>query len=291
MKKTRAFFLFFFVFLFIIENSGFARNSKAQPLVPPLSARAAVIMDSQNGGILYSKNPELRLPPASTTKVMTALLAIEHLPLSKKVKISRNAYNIQPSKAGLSLGAEYRAGDLIAATLISSSNDAAVALAEAVAGNEERFAGMMNEKARKLGMKNTVFINSTGLTDKKERRRQFSTAYDLARLMSVASKDRRVDYLLGIMETKISGSDGKAIILRSHNKMLWRMPHYVKGKTGWTTAAKHTFVGTNYEPRKQIFFAMLASQKPWTDIENLTEFGLLAKANQKNNFFWNLFRR
>jgi serine-type D-Ala-D-Ala carboxypeptidase (penicillin-binding protein 5/6) len=240
---------------------------------PFVSARAYAVVDADDGHILSSKNPHLKLPPASTTKVMTVLLAKEKLSGDDRVLIGRNAANAAPSKAGLTAGAQYTANDLMTACLVSSSNDAAVALAEAVAGSESAFAKLMNAKARSLGMKDTQFVNATGLTDK--RRKQYTTAYDLTLLMREAIKDRRLDDMMGITNIVIAGSDAKRITLRTHNKMLWRIPKFVKGKTGWTYASRHTFVGTNYAPDKSITFAMLSSQKPWSDIERLASFGLV----------------
>ena len=238
-----------------------------------LTAKSCVIIDMEDGTILYGKMPHLKLPPASTTKLMTALLARERLPMKQTVLISRNAANTAPSKAGLTKGARYSVEDLITATLVSSSNDAAVALAEAMAGSEREFMNIMNLKARELGMNNTFFVNSSGLPNKS--RKQYTTAYDLALLMRVAVQDKQIDNVLAITEVTIQGSDGLTLALRAHNKMLWKIPKFVKGKTGWTTAARHTFVGTNYSPNKAIAFAMLSSQKPWTDIERLANFGLV----------------
>lgn len=207
---------------------------------------------------------------------MTVLVAMERLPLHQNITVTRNAANAQPSKAGLVRGVRYKAVDLITAALVASSNDAAIALAEAVAGSEKEFVKLMNAKAKKLGMNSTKFINSTGLPEKG--RKQYSTAYDLARLMRHAARDKRIDATMGILNTAIQGNDGKLIFIKSHNKMLWRMPKFVKGKTGWTVASRHTFVGTDYDSRKNIIFAMLSSQKPWLDIERLATFGLkLAK--------------
>ncbi len=251
--------------------------SRQVPKTPVVSAKSAIVVDAK-GQILFCKNPHLRLPPASTTKLMTALLALEKLPAWKKIPVSRRAANATPSRAGLTAGADYRAIDLVTACLVSSSNDAAIALAEAVGGSEAGFAAMMNEKAKKLGMNNTRFINASGLTV--PGRKQYSTAYDLSRLMNAASKNRTLDQLMGITTTRITGSDRKSIFLKSHNKMLWRMPKFVKGKTGWTFASRHTFVGTDYSPRKKIMFAMLCSQKPWLDIEKLATFGLLIEGRK-----------
>ena len=234
-----------------------------------------MVVDAKNGDILYGKNPHLRLPPASTTKVMTALIALERLPLNQWVPVSRKAASAERSVAGLKAGVSYRAQDLIIASLVSSSNDAAVALAEAVSGSEEQFVELMNRRAAELGMTDTHFVNSTGLTDK--RCSQYSTAYDLTLLMRRAAGDPRADRMMGILTHVIRGSDSKPIPLRSHNKMLWRVPCFVKGKTGWTFASRHTFVGTNYSTNKKIAFAMLSSQKPWIDIQRLATFGLMLK--------------
>lgn len=265
----------------ILALSLLAPPACAGSRIPSLTARAAAVLDVSNGRILYSKNPHLRLPPASTTKVMTVVVALEKLRPEQRIRVSRNAVNAEPSKAGLTLGAEYRVWDLVTACLVSSSNDAAVALAEGAAGSEEKFVEMMNAKAARLGMKSTKFVNASGLPDKKRKRKQYTTAYDLSTLMRHALRDKRLDERMGLLEAEIRGSDGKAIKLRSHNKMLWRMPKFVKGKTGWTFASRHTFVGTNYDPKKRITFAMLSSTEPWTDIERLASFGLWLHARSR----------
>ncbi len=253
---------------------GTPKPLEAQPLrLPVLSAKSAVVIDSNNGGVLYSKNANLRLPPASTTKVMTALIALERLKFDQEISVSLHAASVSPSNAGLTPYTKYRVIDLIVATLVSSSNDASVALAEAISGNEKEFVKLMNQKAKALGMKDTKFINATGLTER--RQAQYSTAMDLARLMRFAAKNKVIDRIMGITTAFFRGSDNKIIFIRSHNKMLWRTPKFVKGKTGWTYASRHTFVGTDYAADKKITFAMLHSKKPWVDIERLATFGLL----------------
>ena len=264
-----------FLVLSIVLPSFFPAYAKTRkaPQKPPLTAQSYAIVDIDDGVILHSKMPHKRLPPASTAKVMTVLVAMKFLPGDFPVMISQNAVNVSPSKAGLTLGATYKAKDLVKACLVASSNDAAVALAEAVAGNEREFAKLMDAQAKAIGMKNTHFVNATGLTEKK--RPQYTTAYDLTQLMRQAVKNRGVDEMMGLIDTTLRGSDGKIITLRAHNKMLWKMPKFVKGKTGWTYASRHTFVGTDYAKRKSIVFAMLSSKKPWTDIERLASFGVV----------------
>lgn len=270
MNPAVRIFALFLAAVLLVPTSGSAAVSRR---TPELTARAAIIIDNDKNAVLYSKNPHLKLPPASTTKVMTALLAFERLPLDKTVFISRRAVGVEPSKAGLTPGARYRVKDLILATVVSSSNDAAVALAEAMGGTEAEFAAIMNRRAKAIGMKETLFVNATGLPMKKKR--QYSTAYDLTILMRRAVKDRRFDAMMAVTSAYIVGTDGKAIFLKSHNKMLWKKPKFVKGKTGWTFASRHTFVGTDYSSKKEITFAMLSSQKPWIDIERLATFGFL----------------
>lgn len=238
-----------------------------------MSARSAVIVNADNGDILYSKNAHLKLPPASTTKLMTVLVAIDKLGWDEPVMISKIAVNAPSSCGGFSEGVRYKARDLIVASLVASSNDAAIALAEAAAGSEPEFAKWMNQYAKKIGMKDTCFVNATGLTDKNKK--QHTTAYDLSLLMRHASKNPEIGRMMAITYATIRGSDGKMIFIKSHNKMLWRTPRFVIGKTGWTFASRHTFVGTDYSPDKKIAFAMLSSRDPWIDIKRLALFGLL----------------
>lgn len=200
---------------------------------------------------------------------MTGFLVLERLPLDKKVQISRYAANQAPSKAGLTQGASYDVKSLLVACLVSSSNDAAVALAEAVSGSESEFVLLMNQKARELGMTNTRFINATGLPVRGQK--QYSTATDLARLMRHAIRNPRIDAILGINRARMWGTDGKVLMIQSHNKMLWKKPGLVKGKTGWTFASRHTFVGTDFSYNKKIALAMLSSTEPWRDIERLAK--------------------
>lgn len=246
---------------------------------PRINARSAAILDVRTGKILYAKNASLRLPPASTTKLMTVLLSMETLGWEEEVVISRAAAEAPSSKAGLKAGERYKAKYLILAALVSSSNDAAVALAEACAGSEKEFAELMNQRALALGMNDTRFVNATGLPEKKNK--QYSTAYDLALLVRTASADQRIDDMMAVTSAYILSTEGRATLIRSHNKMLWRMPKFVKGKTGWTFASRHTFAGTNYESAKKFTFALLSSKEPWMDIERLANFGAVLAASRR----------
>lgn len=264
--------------LFLGVNSYAARqNSK----VIYISAKSAIVIDARTDKILYAKNTGLHIPPASCAKVMTALVVLDNLDLDKMMTVSRKAENIEPSKAGLKAGVQYEARDLLAACLMSSSNDASIALAEAVAGSESAFVKLMNDKAKKIGMKNTCFVNATGLPIhlKKGPKKieQYSTAYDLAQMIRYALNEPLIVELMNTKEKNIKGNNGIEIHLRNHNKMLWRRPKSIIGKTGYTVKSKHCFTGAANSNGRKIVFAILSSKKPWQDISILVNYGLYAK--------------
>lgn len=238
-----------------------------------ITAKSAMVVNERTNKILYAKNQDLRVCPASTAKMMTALIILEKLSLDKIITVSKRSANIEPSRAGLRQGIQYRAGDLLAACLMSSSNDAALALAEGLCGLEDEFVKLMNKKAKKIGMKNTHFANSTGLPS--ERKEQYSTAYDLGRLIRYALGKPLIAKLLNTKEKFIKGSDGREIRLANHNKMLWKRPNSIIGKTGYTKKSRHCFVGaTTFDRNKRIIFAILSAEKPWQDISIMVNHGL-----------------
>lgn len=249
--------------LFVISCCGvfsFA-ESKNQKLV---TAESAILVDVTANKVLYSKKRHRKLAPASTIKVLTGLIAIEELGLDKNVKISKRASRTQPTKVWLSEGAVYSSGDLINAVLISSANDASVAVAEAVSGSEWRFAQKMNKRAKELGAKNSNFLNASGLPVKG----QYSTAYDLYRIMKGAIKNDHVYDIMRRKRKKIKGTKGKTIKLKNHNKLLFKKSYpLVVLKTGYTKSAKHCYVGKIYYKGRQYVFAFLKSRKPWSDID------------------------
>jgi D-alanyl-D-alanine carboxypeptidase (penicillin-binding protein 5/6) len=264
--KNRFFSLIFILTLFFAcasEAQGrvifFSRRHQASQV----TALAVYAVDYTNNQVLFSQNPRLRLFPASTVKLLTALVVLDHKDLKDSVVVSSRAVRVQPTKAGLSQGAAYTIEDLLQLLLVASANDAAVALAEAVAGSQEEFAGLMNEKAKALGTKDSFFTNPTGLPDKRE----VSSAYDLS-IISRAALSR--PFIASAMKKKvvsIVGSDGKRIARTNHNKMLWRVSYpVVLGKTGYTSTARHCYAGIAYYDDRRVSFVFLKSRKPWLDI-------------------------
>ena len=135
-----------------------------EPQMPELSSKAALVVDADTGEVVFSKNPDGRLPMASTTKIMTAILVLETLDLDEKVLVSRNAHFQSGSKVGLYTLDTFTVEQLLYWMLVFSGNDAAVALAEKTAGTVDKFVAKMNAKAKEMGLTNTHFTNANGLT-------------------------------------------------------------------------------------------------------------------------------
>lgn len=203
-----------------------------------IRSKAVVVLDSSSGNILYAKNPHLRLPPASTTKLVSAMVVIDRIDLNEIVTISKRAANTQSVTPRLKAGDRYLVRDLLYLSLMRSVNGAAVALAEAVAGSEEAFVFLMNEKASMLGLHNTRFINSSGLPGYG----QYISAHDLALIMRTSLNYPTIREILNTKTKDIYNAQGKQIFLKNTNNLLWKDDYIIGGKTGYTRAAGHCFV-------------------------------------------------
>ncbi len=202
-----------------------------------ITSQAAVVMDASTGEILYGKNSNHLLPPASTAKLMTAIVVIEKANLTDIVTISHKASQAHPVKAGFKKGDKVTIEALLYAALVKSANDAAVALAEAAASSEEGFVSLMNQKAASIGAVNTKFINATGLPGGG----QHITAIDLSIIMRYAMSHPKLREILATPSAEVSTEKGKAIFLRNTDKLLWSDEEIIGGKTGYTWTAKHCF--------------------------------------------------
>lgn len=234
-----------------------------------ISSRSAIIIDALSGKTLYSKNPDNQRQPASTIKVLTGMIAIKSLTSAEKVPVSKKAARQPRSKVYLDQKKQYQANDLINAVLLASANDASVALAEKIAGNEKDFATMMTLRAQLWGAKNTVCKTATGLTAKGQK----STARDLATIFRHAMKDP--EFSTRMKKVKTRTTRGK--LLRSHNKALWQVKGTLGGKTGYTNAARQTYVGKFKRGKDEIIVAIMGSETMWSDIKRLVTFGFQKK--------------
>jgi len=230
-----------------------------------LSARSAIVIDARTGEEIYSHNPDRPGQPASTIKILTSLIAIDSLKNNALVPVSGWAANMPRSKIYLRKGKSYYADDLINAVLLASANDASVALAEKIAGSESGFARIMTSKANELGARKTICKTASGLTAKGQQ----TTARDLAMIFREAMNNP--EFADRVKRVKAKTSYGKT--LRNHNKALWQITGAQGGKTGYTWAAKQTYVGKFSRDGEEILVAILGSRNMWNDIARLVEYG------------------
>lgn len=234
----------------------------------PITARSAVLLDSGSRSLIYSKNSRLQRAPASTTKILTSIVATEMLPLDGVVTIPAFAESVQPSKIHLRAGERYYVRDLIRAILMNSANDAAEVIAVAAAGSKAAFGARMTAKAKALGCQNSRFVNPSGLPDE----RQYSTAYDMALIMRQVEKYPFIENAMRTRTGVMYSLEGRRIYLRNHNRMLWRDNREVVGKTGWTRSAKHCFVGHIGSGSRKTYVSMLGSNGLWRDLRILVDY-------------------
>ena len=232
-----------------------------------ISAKAAIVIDSKSEEVLYAKNPDVKRPPASTTKLITAMVALDKLDPDDMVKISRKAAGTPSVLPKLKEGAMLSVRDLLDFALIRSINGAAIALAEAAAGDERSFVPLMNEKARSINAVTTKFINASGLPGKG----QHTTARDLAKIMKKALS---YQIITDIIDTKVKEVDinGKSVLLTNTNNLLWSDEDHLGGKTGYTRAARHCFVGASEKEEGVIIIALLGDSTRstlWSDAGKL----------------------
>ncbi len=235
-----------------------------------LSADAAILMDAKTGQVLYVKNPFKKRPPASTTKVMTAILAIETGRLKEMVTISRSAAGVEGSSIYLAQGEVLSLSDLLYGALLKSGNDACAAIAEHIGGSIEKFAVLMNIKAMTLGAVNTNFVNPHGLPDKDH----YTCAYDLALIARYAMKNRTFSDMVST-RNKVIDWPGKPWDrqLENTNKLLWRYLWAEGVKTGTTGEAGQCLISSASRDNRELVAVVLRSGNRWSDSIKLFEYG------------------
>ncbi|MBI3779723.1 MAG: D-alanyl-D-alanine carboxypeptidase [candidate division NC10 bacterium] len=240
-----------------------------------LSAASALLMDGDTGAILFARNHRERRPPASTTKIMTALLILEEGRLDDKVVITERATGVGGTGLGLKRGQRIRLRDLLWAILLRSANDAALAAAEHVGGTEERFVARMNSKAISLGMEGTHFTNPHGL----DHPEHYSTAYDLALLARQAQRNPTFARMVQTREVRLeieTGRNGRGVkrrLLRTHNRLLGQFFGADGVKTGYTERAGRCLVASATRGEHQLIAVLLNDSYRWTEAAVLLEYG------------------
>lgn len=251
------------------------------------SARAAVIMDVASGRVLYSKNMDEKLAMASTTKIMTTLVAVESGKLKETVTVSRKASITEGSSIYLRQGERHTVNDLLYAIMLRSGNDAAVAVAEHVGGSIEGFAALMNKKASEIGAVNTHFDNPHGLDSVTH----YTTARDLALITAYALRNPVFAEIVSSKKKTIEGppNEGWDRIMVNKNKMLWQFEGGNGVKTGFTKKAGRCLVSSATRNGMQLVCVVLNCGPMWEDSSALLEYGFVNYSNEmvvnKNNIF------
>ena len=246
-----------------------------------LYARSAVLMDADTGRILFGKNDNEVMPMASTTKIMTLLVTLEHADLDEIVEVSERAASMPDVQLHIREGERYRLQDLCYSLMLESHNDSAVAIAEHVGGTVEGFAAMMNQKAKHLGCYHTYFITPNGLDAEDEHGKHSTTASDLARIMRCCIKNETFLSITREPSWTFTDMDGnRSFTVQNKNAFLQMMEGALTGKTGFTNEAGYCYVGALERGEKRLITVVLACGWPnhktwkWMDTKALMNYGL-----------------
>ncbi|BAK99548.1 D-alanyl-D-alanine carboxypeptidase [Oscillibacter valericigenes Sjm18-20] len=236
------------------------------------SATSAVLMDVDSGRVLYAQNENAKMLIASTTKIMTALVALENGDLNSTVKVTAEAANTEGSSMYLKTGEKLTLETLLYGLMLCSGNDAAVAVAQGVAGSTDKFVKLMNQKAKELGMTHTSFANPNGLDDEKH----YSTAKDMAVLACAAMNNETFARIVSTRTVTVGGRT-----LTNHNKLLSYVDGCIGLKTGYTKAAGRTLVSCAQRNGQRLVAVTLQDGNDWADHAALYDYGFSAYPAQR----------
>lgn len=290
MKRRYICFLLIFVLIFSGGKTVYGEETDV-PEETTLYAKAAVLLDGDSGRVLYGKNESEILPMASTTKIMTCILALEYGNFSEPVMVTAYAQSMPKVHLGMREGETYKMKDLLYSLMLESHNDSAVAIAEQVAGSVESFADMMNQKAEEIGCSNTWFITPNGLDAEEivgdQKKVHSTTAEDLARILRycIMISPKREEFLeiTSTQAYSFSNIEGtRQFSCNNHNALLTMMEGAISGKTGFTGNAGYCYTGAVKQGDKTLIVALLACGWPnnkgykWQDTKKLITYGMKA---------------
>ena len=234
-----------------------------------LSSTASILMDADTGEVVCADRERQKMLIASTTKVMTALVVLEHTSLDDTVEITAS-HMVEGSSMYLKPGERVTVEELLYGLLLCSGNDAALALADAC-GGLDTFVGLMNEKAAELGMVDSHFENPNGLDGKEH----YSTAYDMALLMAAAESEPTFRRICATKTAKIGQRT-----MTNHNKLLTQLDGCIGGKTGYTKAAGRTLVSCCEREGRRLVAVTLCDGNDWADHAALYDYGFTKEGNE-----------
>ena len=267
MKVKKILLILIFIF-FIIGGINFSFADE-QNNVPSINGASAILIDNRTNKVLYSKNEDTKMFPASTTKIMTAIITLENCSLDEQATASFDAVNIPEgyATADIKIGETFTVEQLLEMLLVHSANDAANVLAEHVGGSLESFVSIMNTKANELGLTNTHFTNAYGLQDDNH----YTTARDLATIMKYCLQNEDFRRICGLAscaipatnmsEPRTYASTNQLVIAGNSNYY----PYVTTGKTGFTSDAKHCLVSSAYNNDLELICVVLGSEDNFGD--------------------------
>ncbi len=264
-KQSRIRVLSFVCALLLLFGTALTVNA-----APSVSAKSAVLIEAESGKVLYQQNAFVRMPMASTTKIMTALVAIESGNIERTVSVSPDAVGIEGSSVYLYPHEKLTLEQLLYALLLESANDAATAIAIEVAGSVESFAALMNQKAEALGLVSTHFTNPHGL----DHEEHYTTAYDLARISAYALKNETFRTICSTTRKTIplKGDEGTRVLV-NHNKLLSRYEGAIGIKTGFTKKSGRCLVSAAERDGLTLVAVTLSAPNDWNDHAAMLDFG------------------
>lgn len=281
MKKRKKWKPYLVCILTVLLMMEISIRVQAEGTPENLYARSAVLMDADTGRILFGKNDNEVMPMASTTKIMTLLVTLEHADLDEIVEVSARAASMPDVQLHIREGERYRLQDLCYSLMLESHNDSAVAIAEHVGGTVEGFAAMMNQKAKHLGCYHTYFITPNGLDAEDEHGKHSTTARDLARIMRCCIKNETFLSITREPSWTFTDMDGnRSFTVQNKNAFLQMMEGALTGKTGFTNEAGYCYVGALERGEKRLITVVLACGWPnhktwkWMDTKELMNYGL-----------------
>ncbi len=266
MKKSSVFSCFIAVLCFIMSSVVYGGDSYE---AASISAGSYALIDAESGSLICGKNENVRMGMASTTKIMTAIVAIESCPLDRVVKVSEEAVGVEGSSIYLQRGEELTMRELLYALLLESANDAAVAISVSVCDNIDDFVTLMNEKAHRLCLYDTHFTNPHGLYDELH----YTTSYDMCRLLAYCMSNPEFAAITATEKTALKGSDTTySRLLINHNRLL-KDDGVIGGKTGFTKKTGRCLVTCYDKNGVRLVACTLNDPDDWADHRELFAYG------------------
>lgn len=269
-NKLRFYFIYCTIAILTVFFFSTAVVAKENRQEPNIIGQSAILINAKSGQILWQKNESLKMAPASTTKMMTGILALEKGNLQDEVITSKRAVFAEGSRVYLEEGETKTLEDLLYALLLNSANDVAIVIAEKIGGTVEDFVQLMNDKANEIGALNTHFNNPNGLPDNAH----YSTAYDLAMIAKYAMHNEKFREIVATKTRDWQGDKWYGPLI-NHNKLLWRYQGLTGIKTGYTVAAGQCLVASAQRNNNELIAVVLNSKGKniYSDISQLLDYG------------------